>query len=67
MLYLLVYLVHICTCWYQELLNHLRAHNIIRLNIVWIFVVIGDSFSPKIFMVAPLYYYVLIVIFEALI
>ena len=38
MLYLLVYLVHIYTCGYQELLNHLGL-NIIRLNIVGIFVV----------------------------
>ena len=40
--------------------------NIIRLNIVGFFVEIGDSFSPKIFMVALLYYYVLTVIFIAL-
>ena len=38
MLYLLVYFVHIYTYWYQELLNHLRVLNIIRLNIVGIFV-----------------------------
>ena len=38
-LYLLVYLVHICTFCYQELLNHLRVLNIIKLIIVGIFVV----------------------------
>ena len=41
--------------------------NIVRRIIVGIFVVkFGDSFSPKIFIVASLYYYVLTVIFVAL-
>ena len=39
-LYVLVYLVHIYICRYQELLNHLRVLNIIRLNVVGIFVAI---------------------------
>ena len=40
--------------------------NIIKVIIVGIFVVIGDSFNLKIFTVASLYYYVLTVIFVAL-
>ena len=41
--------------------------NIVRVNIVGKFCgKIGDSFSPKTFIVASLYYYVLTIIFVAL-
>ena len=45
----------------------MEMFNIVRVNIVGKFCgKIGDSFSPKIFMVVSLYYYVFTVIFIAL-